>query len=456
MKKMLALCLVALLALCCLVSASAEEPKMTDGYYFYLIPDMGISSFVHFNEDGTYYASYLGGASLDAGTYEVVDQTVEYFEDLDGDGVADSEGGQTLTADKAVILRSFLSTGEQVIAFADDTLMDMDLAGMAHHRNLAHKADYAYNPVVDETPITIAEFYAHGSTGDAIFFGHDGSFTDGTGDMLRFGTWTVADPDTYDLLFDDETTGTFAFNADHTAATMTVGDEVTELVADVNAAALGAPLYFLNGSLEIENPEYGTIPYDLAGEMYADNTVKLQIVAYGNAIDLDQGTWALADNGYTINFVFDNAGEIASALNMETYAVTVHYVYNGSANGDIDCELLLTGNEEAAAAEPAVQFTLAGEFAVEHPDYGTLTYEVKGNMYDDGTVQMTIGAYGNDSDLDQGTWGLEENGYTVKFVFEKAGEILSDLNFETQEVTVHYVLAGTEQAGDVDAVLALK
>ena len=458
-KRLFALCLVALFSLCCLLSASAEEVKMTDGYYYYVIADMNNVSFIHFNEDGTYYASYLQGASLDAGTYEVVDQAVEYYEDVNGDGVADPDDGQVFTSEKAVILRSFLTPGEQVIAYADDTLQDMDLGGgLAHHRNMVHKADYPYNPIVDEDPITIAEFYAHGSTGDAIFFGHDGSFTDGTGDLLRFGTWTVVDADTYNLLFDDDTTGTFTYNADHTAATMVVGDEVTELVADVNASTADAPLYLLNGSLEIENPEYGTIPYDITGVMNTDNTVKLQIVAYGTAMDLDQGTWSLADNGYTVNFVFDNAGEVVSELNTETYAVTVHYVFNGSPNGDIDCELLLTENADAQAsdAEPVVEHTLSGDFEVENYEFGMLKYEITGNLLSDGTVQLTVSAYGNEQALDQGTWGMEENGYTVKFVLDNAGEILSDLNFETYEVTVHYVLADREEIGDIDAVLLLQ
>lgn len=45
-------------------------------------------SFVRLNEDGTYYAKYFDGGVMEAGTYRVLDEDMEYYADGGTDGIS--------------------------------------------------------------------------------------------------------------------------------------------------------------------------------------------------------------------------------------------------------------------------------------------------------------------------------------------------------------------------------
>lgn len=61
--------------------------------------------------------------------------------------------------------------------------------------------------------------------------------------------------------------------------------------------------------------------------------------AFGNVMTLDSGSWTMADDGFTFNFVFATAGEMSTELN-EAYVPTLHYVQAGTALGDIEVDLV--------------------------------------------------------------------------------------------------------------------
>ena len=55
-------------------------------------------------------------------------------------------------------------------------------------------------------------------------------------------------------------------------------------------------------------------------------------------------------------------------------------------------------------------------------------------------------------ELDKGTYTMGEDGFTITFQFEKAGEVVSTLETESGQVSIQYVQAGTN-LGDIDTVL---
>lgn len=181
-------------------------------------------SFVHFNEDGSYYSSYFDKAVVDAGVWEVLDEELEYSVDAGPDGDANTVEDNTKAAAAQVVALTSYQTGETVkIAYVDDQLCDMSMAGLANHRNLAHDAGYAYNPATDETSIQLYVFYAGNSIGSNITLSHDRSFVDVTGDtfmdvtcklvvevaqtgqemQLDQGTYTITETFKFQFVFDN-------------------------------------------------------------------------------------------------------------------------------------------------------------------------------------------------------------------------------------------------------------
>ena len=103
--------------------------------------------------------------------------------------------------------------------------MDMSLGGLGNHRNLRHKADYAYVAENEEMPIEIAVCFAGGSTGSAITLAHDGSFVDATGDELLDGTWKQEGTSEYTLTYADGTEGSLKIADDKKTAELARGEE---------------------------------------------------------------------------------------------------------------------------------------------------------------------------------------------------------------------------------------
>lgn len=326
--------------------ATSDEVQMWDGYYYYIIADMGIESFIRFNEDGTYYASYFDKAATDAGTYEVLDEELDYYPDTSGDDVGDTDG-EMVKSSQVVAFTSYVTGETQKVAYVDDALLDMSLGGLGNHRNLRHKADYQYVAENEEMPIEIAAYFAGGSTGSAITLGHNGSFMDATGDELLEGTWEQKGMGEYALTYDEGTKGTLKISDDKKTAELTRGDEVVAVEA---MGAERSAFTLSNPSVEIGVP----ITVELRLDCAEDGTCELfVVVSQINAeISVDKGTYMMSDVAKG-SFQFEKAGACEAVPDYETatdtgvdvnlaYKADMTIEFNGQS-ADIGVDTVLTG-----------------------------------------------------------------------------------------------------------------
>ena len=149
----------------------------------------------------------------------------------------------------------------------------------------------------------------------------------------------------------------------------------------------------------------------------------------------------MGENGYTVTFQFKNAGELVSELGEA--GAFLHYVAASEVLGDVDTELVISIVSDAAAA-PA--YLLKGEIPVTEEAMG----EVSGTLYDDGTVVLSVSAFGQSLDLDAGTY-TEEN-FTFTFQFDNAGELVSA--FGDAGAVLQYV-GTSEVLGAIDTELVI-
>ncbi len=291
---------------------NSGEVKMTDGYYYYFLADMGLGSFVHFNEDGTYYASYFDGAATDAGTYEVLDEELEYYPDTTGDDIGDTDGA-TEKASQVVALTSYLTGETQKIAYVDDALLDMSLNGLGNHRNLKHEADYKYVAENEENPIEIASYFANGSTGSAVTLSHNGSFIDAAGDELLEGTWEQKSESEYTLKYDGGDEGTLKIADDKRSAELTRGGE-TILVETLEKGTSNFTM-----SNPAVQPEGLPMSVEFRLDCADDGTCEMFMVVsqVSQEFSIDKGTYSISDVAKG-TFNFETAGTIESTPDYES------------------------------------------------------------------------------------------------------------------------------------------
>ena len=72
-------------------TTEAPATGLTAGRYEWKNPPVDLESYVRFNDDGTYYAYYFGGGVIEAGTYELLDESIEYY--INGGADEDFENG---------------------------------------------------------------------------------------------------------------------------------------------------------------------------------------------------------------------------------------------------------------------------------------------------------------------------------------------------------------------------
>lgn len=234
MKKLLSVLTVLALMMCLLTACNSNadpsgspdasenpsantEVNLWDGYY--TDESTGMLSFVRLNEDGTYYAKYFDGGVMDAGSWELVEEVTTYQVSF--------ESTETKDSTQTIILTSY-STGTPVrVAYVDDQLCDMSLGGMANHRTLEHKADYAYDPAVDEVAIQLYVFYANHDIGANFILNHDRTFEDVTGDTFASGKWEMAGAGEYKLTYDGGDSATLTVDASGKSAVLTRADGST-------------------------------------------------------------------------------------------------------------------------------------------------------------------------------------------------------------------------------------
>lgn len=293
-------------------SDAAAEPSgeaaITDGYYTTSIS--GLQCFLRFNEDGTYYGYYFDGGVTDAGTYEVQDKELDYYETYNEDETPVETSKKT--APQVVALTSYTSGETQEIAFDGDRLCDFTVGGMSGHVFMDHDAAYEYVAEDMEPAIAVQTLYFNNDAGMTLTLYHDRTFVDYTGDTRVSGTWDPAD-NGYTLTTDNGEEWTLTI--DGSAAVCQKGDEAQELTTTVGAGTVVAEFtsdtpIAVTGVPGMEGPT----DCDVRVAAYDDGTAEVIANIFENNIVVDSGTYTVDTSGpipaYT--FAFANAGEVAA------------------------------------------------------------------------------------------------------------------------------------------------
>lgn len=185
----------------------------------------GMTAFFHFNEDGTYYCAFYDGGMTDAGTYTVVDGTLDYYTEYDGDAKTFVESSKQ-TAERYVELTSYgQSATDTQIPLVDDTLASVNNA-MTHCMVLTRDDSFADpNGVESNFRYVVLQLFAENNSVKTLTLYHDMSYEDLTGDLMTDGSYTIDGDGSYTLTESLEGT-VFTLNVDaEGAATLTGGEE---------------------------------------------------------------------------------------------------------------------------------------------------------------------------------------------------------------------------------------
>lgn len=306
-----------------------KEDGMTTGIYeLQNDPEITFQCFIHFNDDGTYYGSFFDKGVVEAGTYELLDEELEYYSGPGEDGNYDAvEDNETATASQVVALTPY--GGEtQKCAYVDDQLVDITLGGMSTHKTLTHNTEYAYDPATDETPIAVYTYYADQEEGSSLTLYHDKTFVDYTGETGVEGTWADNGDGTYTLTDDDGNEYTLTA-ADDGTAQYAKGDETVEL-----GGLAAEKVTFSAEDVQVGLPMGVAVRIECNDDGTCQTIVSVEEV--GAEMVVDQGTYAVADI-YNYTFTFDNAGEIAGEADFASATPTsiqVNVPYKADVTGD--------------------------------------------------------------------------------------------------------------------------
>lgn len=454
---------------------ASGETKITDGYY-YLDIEVPLT-WVHFNEDGTYYMKCFAGSVLDAGTWELVDEPTEHYVDTNGNGFADDdERGTTVQSPQSVVMTSY-STGTPVyVAYEDDTLCDMVLGGgLSNHRFLWHKADYEYNADVDETAIQLFVFYANNDIASNFILNHNRTFEDVTGDTFDSGMWEMTGAGEYALTYDFGGTGTLTVEANGKSGVLTRDGVELALRDDYKEAAGGIATVMSLRAEDVTVPELPmTVNVRLDG--YSDGACEMivEVAQVGAELIVDQGTFEVSP-AMEPTFHFDTAGDIVGAPDYGaatpdgipftvTYSAAVETEFNGSTTAmTLDAEVTGIYNPNAAAAEAQV----VASFRMDDAETGLpMPVGLRIDCYDDNTAKLIVevAQVGAELEADAGTYEISP-AMQFTFSFDTAGEVVGEPDYgsatETSiDVNVAYAAAvevefnGTTTPLTIDSTLS--
>lgn len=220
------------------------------------------------------------------------------------------------------------------------------------------------------------------------------------------------------------------------------GDILYNDLEAISAMASGPVLY--HHDIEGENSKFAETYAAEMGVAYLefvgveDNLASVSLAHNRTYVDLVgmivEGTWEIApnaDGGYDYTLVNDE-GEKDAVLSVSADTRTAVYT---KADGSLELNMV---NAAPEVVEEAARYS-----GVMPTDYGA-DANVSLVLYVDNTATVMMEIFGNEAQLDQGTYEVAEDG-VITFTFENAGEIKSEDN------TVHFVLAN--EGMPVDSVL---
>lgn len=335
-------------------AVSQTEAAITDGYYTTSVSNL--PCFLHFNEDNTYYASYFDGGVTDAGTYEVQDKEMDYYETYN-EGVADESSKKT--AKQVVVLTSYAGGVVQEIAFDGDRLCDFTMGGMSSHAFMDHDAAYVYVAEDMEPAIVVQTLYAGNDSGMTLTLYHDRSFVDYTGEARVAGSWAPAE-NGYTLTTDEGEEWMLTMDGQN-AVCLRDGEEqalTTSVVeGSVIASFTSAEAVPVTGVPGMDGPVDAAVTLTV----YDDGTAELVANIYDNDVVVDRGTCQVDASGQipAYVFTFENAGELAAepdyaSATASSIVLNLHY-----ACTDAPCSAEIGGNamELALSLDATLSFT---------------------------------------------------------------------------------------------------
>lgn len=335
-------------------SVSQEGAAITDGYYTTSVSNL--PCFLHFNEDGTYYASYFDGGVTDAGTYEVTDKELEYYETYN-DGVADESSKKT--AKQVVVLTSYVGGAVQEIAFDGDRLCDFTMGGMSNHAFMDHDASYDYVAEDMEPSIVVQTLYYNNDSGMTLTLYHDRSFVDYTGETRVSGSWAPAE-NGYTLT--PESGEEWTLTIDGQNAVCVRGDEEQALTTSVVegsviASFTAAEAVPVTGVPGMDGPVDATVSLNV----YDDNTAELIANIYDNDVIVDRGTCQIDTSGQVpaYAFTFENGGEVATEPDYTSATASSIVLNLNYTCTDAPCSAEIGGNamDLSLSLEATLSFT---------------------------------------------------------------------------------------------------
>ena len=441
MRKTLAVLLAALMLLALAACGGKQEPDptpnteqdepqtsgqaaMSDGIYELENNDIGMKVFVRFNENNTYYGYYFDGGVTEAGTYELLDEALDY-----------DAGDSTGTAPKTMVLTSYQGA-EQRWAYDDtqDKFLGVSIGGMMTNRILAHNAEYAYDPATDELPITVCVYYADNNAGASLTLYHDRTFVDYTGDMMDEGTWEKSG-DAYTLTSTENAGETYTLTVSGATADYDKSGAVLKLTDAITNSEVSLINTFLAEDAQVGLP----MSVDVRIDCYSDGTCKTMVYVEQVDADLevDSGTYTVADV-FNYTFSFETAGEIAGEPDFASATesgITVNVPYKADVTAlfmdsetPMSIDLSLAGTaSESTVPTGAAPVELANTFLAEDAQVGLpMGVDVRIDCYSDGTCKTMVYVEQVDADLevDSGTYTVADM-FNYTFHFETAGEIAS-------------------------------
>lgn len=301
-KKVLCL---ALLMVMTLTTGLASDAAMTDGIYQWKNPAVDLQTFIRFNADGSYYAKFFDGGVVDAGTYAVLDEAMDYSADGGADGDMETvEDNTTASAPQVIELTSYQGGDVVRYAFAENEIRDASLAGLSNHCTMEHNAAYAYDPDNDEIAIVVQNFFPEGDEGSSLTLYHNRTFVDYTGESGEEGIWEQLEAGSYKLISEED--AEYTLTVDGGAAVYHKGGEEIAL----GGPSADTPVLVLEAKeIQVGLP----MGVDFSIECYEDNTCKalVYVAAVDATMEVDNGSYAVSDI-FNYTFTFATAGELAS------------------------------------------------------------------------------------------------------------------------------------------------
>jgi len=326
------------------------ETMLLEGRYLYSYVAEGHGEygyFFHFYEEDPvlgpiFYAGFTNNKMPFVGTYALEKTPFDYacYPDRAAK-TADDVEPTTGTAPYTITFFDWDGNELGKVGYDGDNLYNMMLSGSAIYANGSDEVIY-YHDIENTKPtlyegevgVPVWEYVADNEATSTLAICHNKTYVDLVDYMIE-GTWEVSENANGGLDFaltpDDSTESPVVVSTSADALTCTYTPEGGEALA-MSAPTEAKLVYTFKGNTVIPA---NNMEAEVILELFDDNTCTAYASLGGNRLDLTTGTYAL--EGYTFNFDFDSAEDVASTL-VEKLP-TVQLTVAGTKIGDVDSAL---------------------------------------------------------------------------------------------------------------------